>query len=117
METLDEPTSRCSASNPGIWTGSGQVAGSASGARRDRLSGISHRAGACARELRLPLAVVDSIVGQTRMKIVFRGVANHAGTTPMRDRQDALACAAEWILEVEKEGRGNEGLVATVGQD
>ena len=66
--------------------------------------------------LDLPLAVVDSIVGQTRMEMLFLGTANHAGTTPMLARKDALACAAEWILEVEKEGRSQSGLVATVGQ-
>jgi allantoate deiminase len=64
----------------------------------------------------LPLAVVDSIVGQTRAELLFLGAANHAGTTPMHDRQDALTCAAQWILEVEKEGRQREGLVATVGR-
>jgi allantoate deiminase len=67
-------------------------------------------------QLGLPLAVVDSIAGQTRMEVLFLGAANHAGTTPMRNRQDALACAAEWILEVEKEGHAQEGLVATVGR-
>jgi allantoate deiminase len=66
--------------------------------------------------LGLPLAVVDSIAGQTRMDVLFLGAANHAGTTPMQDRQDALAGAAEWILEVENEGRSTEGLVATVGR-
>jgi allantoate deiminase len=66
--------------------------------------------------LGLPLAVVDSIVGQTRMEVLFLGAANHAGTTPMLARKDALACAAEWILEVEKEACSQSGLVATVGQ-
>lgn len=66
--------------------------------------------------LDLPLAVVDSIAGQTRMELLFFGAANHAGTTPMNNREDALAGAAEWILEVEKEGRAREGLVATVGR-
>jgi allantoate deiminase len=66
--------------------------------------------------LGLPLAVVDSIVGQTRLEVLFVGAANHAGTTPMLARRDALACAAEWILEVEKEGCAQPRLVATVGQ-
>jgi allantoate deiminase len=67
-------------------------------------------------EMGLPLAVVDSIVGQTRMRVVFRGRTNHAGTTPMGARRDALACAAEWISAVECTGSQTHGLVATVGQ-
>jgi len=66
--------------------------------------------------LRLPLAVVDAIAGQSRLDLSFRGHANHAGTTPMRLRRDALAGAAEWISSVECEGRSVEGLVATVGR-
>jgi len=63
----------------------------------------------------LPLAVVEAIAGQTRMELVFIGVANHAGTTPMAVRRDALVAAAEWALAVEKEAREIPGLVATVG--
>jgi allantoate deiminase len=66
-------------------------------------------------ELALPLAAVDAIVGQTRLEIEFTGSANHAGTTPMRSRRDALAGAAEWITAVEHEGRKTPGLVTTVG--
>jgi len=66
--------------------------------------------------LGLPLGVVESICGQSRMNVVFDGVANHAGTTPMSYRRDALAGAAEWISAVESEARGVEGAVATVGR-
>jgi allantoate deiminase len=45
----------------------------------------------------LPLAVVDAIVGQSRWALTFEGHANHAGTTPINLRHDALAAAAEWI--------------------
>jgi allantoate deiminase len=67
-------------------------------------------------ELGLPLGVVESIVGITRMQVIFHGRANHAGTTPMNARRDALAGAAEWIAAVECEARQSAGLVATVGQ-
>ena len=67
-------------------------------------------------ELGLPLAVVESILGLTRMQVTFRGQANHAGTTPMRLRRDALTAAAEWISAVERTAAETEGLVATVGQ-
>jgi allantoate deiminase len=63
----------------------------------------------------LPLGIVEAIAGQTRMELVFTGLANHAGTTPMALRRDALVAAAEWALAVEKGAREIPGLVATVG--
>jgi allantoate deiminase len=67
-------------------------------------------------ELNLPLGVVESIAGQSRIDVVFEGQANHAGTTPMHLRRDALAGAAEWIVIVEREAKSVTGLVATVGR-
>lgn len=67
-------------------------------------------------DLNLPLAVVDVISGQTRAELTFEGVAGHAGTTPMRLRKDALACAAAWMSEVEQEALTTPGLVTTVGR-
>ncbi len=63
----------------------------------------------------LPLGVLESIAGQSRYALVFTGEANHAGTTPMRLRHDAVAAAAEWIVEVERYAMGLQTLVATVG--
>jgi allantoate deiminase len=65
--------------------------------------------------LALPLGVVEGICGQTRMNVIFRGSANHAGTTPMQLRRDALSGAAEWVVSVERESRSTADLVATVG--
>jgi allantoate deiminase len=62
-----------------------------------------------------PLGVVESIVGQSRLEFSFIGHANHAGTTPMNLRHDALAAAAEWISVVERRAQTTSGLVATVG--
>jgi allantoate deiminase len=62
------------------------------------------------------LGVVNRIVGQTRLSIEFAGQANHAGTTPMLMRRDALAGAAEWIAAVEAFAARTEGLAATVGR-
>ncbi|HEY4378813.1 MAG TPA: allantoate amidohydrolase [Acidobacteriaceae bacterium] len=63
------------------------------------------------------LAVVDAIAGQTRMEFIFTGQANHAGTTPMGSlRHDALAAAAQWIVEVERYANACPDLVATVGK-
>jgi allantoate deiminase len=65
--------------------------------------------------LGIPVGCVTAIAGQTRAHVSFAGHAGHAGTTPMRDRHDALAGAAEWLLAVEHEARATPGLVATVG--
>jgi allantoate deiminase len=62
------------------------------------------------------LAIVEALVGQTRMRLVFTGHANHSGTTPMRLRHDAMAAAAEWIVAVEDYAGPQDGLVATVGK-
>jgi allantoate deiminase len=64
----------------------------------------------------LGLAAVTSIVGQTRFALKFIGQANHAGTTPMNLRRDALAGTAEWISAAEALAKRTEGLVATVGR-
>lgn len=64
----------------------------------------------------LSVAAVTGIVGQSRLTIEFAGHANHAGTTPMHLRHDALAGAAEWIAIVEKHAIRTESLVATVGK-
>jgi len=62
-----------------------------------------------------PLGVVEAIAGQSRLEFTFVGHANHAGTTPMNLRHDALAAAAEWIGTVERHAQNTSGLVATVG--
>ena len=60
-----------------------------------------------------PLGVVTAIAGQARGAVVFAGRADHAGTTPMDVRDDALARAARFVLHVQECARG--GAVATVG--
>ncbi len=63
-----------------------------------------------------PLGVVESLAGQSRLEFTFLGRANHAGTTPMHLRYDAIAAAAEWISAVEHLAQSVPGLVATVGK-
>ena len=67
-------------------------------------------------KLNLPLAAVETIAGQSRLQFTFLGRANHAGTTPMHLRCDAIAGAAEWIGAVERLAHEIPGLVATVGK-
>jgi allantoate deiminase len=63
-----------------------------------------------------PLGIVGSIAGQTRLHLTFTGQANHAGTTPMHLRHDAMSAAAEWITAVETYANTHTALVATVGK-
>jgi allantoate deiminase len=60
-----------------------------------------------------PLGVVTAIAGQARGAVIFAGRADHAGTTPMDARDDALVKAAQFVLHVRDCAR--DGAVATVG--
>jgi acetylornithine deacetylase/succinyl-diaminopimelate desuccinylase-like protein len=60
-----------------------------------------------------PLGVVTAIAGQARGFRIFEGRADHAGTTPMDTRADALVEAAAFVLHVRE--CVHEGTVATVG--
>jgi beta-ureidopropionase / N-carbamoyl-L-amino-acid hydrolase len=61
-----------------------------------------------------PVGIVTAIVGQARGVVVFDGRADHAGTTPMDARDDALVKAAEFVLDVQ--AVAGPGTVATVGR-
>ncbi|MDP4780203.1 MAG: M20 family metallo-hydrolase [Akkermansiaceae bacterium] len=61
------------------------------------------------------VAVVSGIFAQARLRVSVEGLADHAGTTPMNLRRDALAGAAECVLAAEGFARENDGMVATVG--
>jgi acetylornithine deacetylase/succinyl-diaminopimelate desuccinylase-like protein len=61
-----------------------------------------------------PLGIVTAILGQARGEVVLEGRADHAGTTPMDARSDALVAAAELVLRVRAAAR--DGSVATVGR-
>jgi N-carbamoyl-L-amino-acid hydrolase len=64
----------------------------------------------------VPIGVVQGIVGLRRWKCVVTGTANHAGTTPMNRRHDALAAAARELLAVRDAVRAEDGRqVGTVG--
>lgn len=64
----------------------------------------------------LALGVVSAIAGSSRYVVDLKGVASHAGTTPMGMRRDAAAAAAEIVLLVERRCSGPASLVGTVGQ-
>lgn len=60
--------------------------------------------------------VVSSIAGQSRLTVKLNGRADHAGTTPMPMRRDALTGAAECILAAESLAKSLPPLVITVGK-
>ena len=68
----------------------------------------------------LDIGVVTAIAGITRIEIIVSGRADHAGTTPMTARQDALTTAAWIALGVEELGKalasGDTHFAATVGE-
>lgn len=69
---------------------------------------------------KLDIGVVTAIAGITRIEIIVEGRADHAGTTPMGSRADALAAAARLVSGIEalakslSEGPGH--FTATVGE-
>lgn len=64
----------------------------------------------------LDIGIVQGVVGIRRKIITITGQANHAGTTPMDMRQDALVAAAEVVLAVRDLARRMPSQpVATVG--
>jgi N-carbamoyl-L-amino-acid hydrolase len=65
---------------------------------------------------RIAIGIVEGIVGIKRWAITVQGFANHAGTTPMDQRQDALLAAARLIDAANRITRSAPGRqVATVG--
>jgi N-carbamoyl-L-amino-acid hydrolase len=64
----------------------------------------------------VPVGVVDGIVSIDDYEAIITGVANHAGTTPMPDRQDALIAASALTLAVREVVVSEPGAqVGTVG--
>ncbi|KFX13855.1 allantoate amidohydrolase [Pectobacterium betavasculorum] len=72
--------------------------------------------GPCLEQQELALGVVTAINGARRLNCTFLGLAGHAGTVPMTQRQDALAAAADWMAQAERVTRESDPhLVATFG--
>ena len=64
----------------------------------------------------IPVGVVEGIVSIQRYRAVVMGFANHAGTTPMAERQDALVAASRLTLAVREAVTSRPGpQVGTVG--
>ena len=73
--------------------------------------------GAILDESDIDIGVVEGIVGIRWWDVTVEGVPNHAGTTPMNRRRDALLSAAEFALAVNRVATSMPGRqVATVGR-
>jgi allantoate deiminase len=68
-------------------------------------------------EQKIPVGIINSMLGEKRIDIDFIGKSSAAGSTPMNERNDALCAAAKFILSVEKYAAGEKRkLRATVGK-
>lgn len=69
-------------------------------------------------QMNCPIGVVEGIVGLFRWDVNLKGVANHAGTTPMTMRNDAFSGLAEFSMQIPRilEEFGSERSVATIGR-
>jgi allantoate deiminase len=63
----------------------------------------------------LDLGIVTGIAGLLGFRVRFTGEANHAGTTPMAARRDALVGAARVVLALRDEARSRGDMTANVG--
>ena len=103
----------------------------ACGLKPDQLSEVSRKAGEWKAFLELhieqgpvlekeglEIGVVQAIVGLLGLKVVVKGQAGHAGTTPMVGRRDALVSASHIIQAVQEVGLSESdlGTVATIGE-
>ena len=64
----------------------------------------------------LTLGIADLLAPRQRWRVEFEGEANHAGTTTMAGRRDALLPAARFVLAVDEVAQARAGAVATVGR-
>lgn len=69
----------------------------------------------------VPVGIVNAITGITNCRVEIRGEADHAGSTLMNERTDALVAAAEFVERIEDIAReiaatDSEFVAATVGE-
>ena len=65
---------------------------------------------------RQAVGIADVLAPRSRYRGVFEGESNHAGTTPMAGRRDALVEAARFVLAVDEAARARPDAVGTVGR-
>jgi N-carbamoyl-L-amino-acid hydrolase len=67
---------------------------------------------------RIPIGLVEGIVGIRRNRLTFLGEPDHAGTTPMARRKDAFLAAAEYALKAREHivKKGSDRSVTNFGR-
>jgi beta-ureidopropionase / N-carbamoyl-L-amino-acid hydrolase len=63
-----------------------------------------------------PVGVVRSLAARTRLEVLLRGRADHAGTTPRSERHDALSAAARLIVVAEDLAGSDPSLTITTSR-
>ena len=63
-----------------------------------------------------PVGVVRSLAARTRLEVLLRGRADHAGTTPRSERRDALSAAARLIVVAEDLAGSDSALTITTSR-
>ena len=93
----------CGAPTPSAGSAATRIGWQKRGGRRDRITATSsctsNRAGRWI-AAGIPIGVVEGIVAIDRFDAKITGVANHAGTTPIAERHDALLAAAHLTVAV-----------------
>ena len=84
-------------------------------AARGLLDRGARRAGARLVDVPAPLGVATSLAARERWRCTLRGASDHAGTTAMAGRRDALVPAARAVLAAHDLALAEPGAVATVG--
>jgi N-carbamoyl-L-amino-acid hydrolase len=68
-------------------------------------------------QAKIPIGIVEGIVAIHRYDVVIEGQVNHAGTTPMNERHDAMVAASQLTLAVREIASRRQGRqVGTVGR-
>jgi len=63
-----------------------------------------------------PVGIVTALAARTRLEVLLRGRADHAGTTPRGERRDALAAAARLIVAAEDLAAEDPSLTVTTSR-
>ena len=120
-----EPGGGGSAENPGVaaipGTGAGSGGAGSGGAAPPRLPRpaayleLHPEQGRVLEGAGVPIGIVEGVQGQAAGDWTMAGRADHAGSTPMNDRADALVAAARLVAAVPQIAAGAAPGVATVG--
>ena len=69
-------------------------------------------------QIQCPIGIVEAVCAPTYIQVILEGQQEHAGSTPMHVRRDAMVAASKIVVELENLAlaHGNEHTVATIGR-